>query len=214
MTRTFSLFSTAVALALAGCASDPVHYHTLTAPAGAVAAGAPVAFAIDLLPVGIPAQLDQQQLVVRNGASGLVVQDGERWSGPVADEIRNALAAQLAARLNTQDVTGLGLGSGRAAGQPVLRIAVQVRRLDAWVGDKVGLEATWRLHFADADVKATLLCTSRFETPARGGYPEAVQAQQQVLGRLAADIAAGARAWDGVPSGAPGGTPQACPTTT
>lgn len=193
MTRTISLL--ALALVLAGCASDPVHYHTLSAPAAARAdvQGAP--FAIDVLPVGIPAQLDQQQLVVRQGVSSLVVQDGERWSGPYADEIRNALAAQLAASLNAQDVSGLGLG--RVAGQPLLRIQVQVRRFDAWVGEKVSLEATWRLHFADADAKARLVCTSRFEVVARGGYPEVVQAQQLVLGRLAAEIAAGARAWDG-----------------
>lgn len=197
MTRTYSLL--AMALALTGCASDPVHYHTLSAPATRAAPGPGVPFAIDLLPVGIPAQLDQQQLVVRQGASGLVVQDGERWSGPFADEIRNALAAQLAASLNTQDVTGLG----RSAGQAVLRIQVQVRRFDAWVGDKVSLEVTWRLNFADAEARARLLCSSRFEVPARGGYPEVVQAQQLVLAKLAADIAAGARAWDGAQSACP-----------
>ncbi|WP_332877260.1 PqiC family protein [Massilia sp. S19_KUP03_FR1] len=191
MTRTLSLLT--IVLALAGCASDPVHYHTLSAPAAARAAGQSAPFAIDVLAVGIPAQLDQQQLVVRQGATSLVVQDGERWSGPYADEIRNALAAQLAASLNAQDMSGLG----RVDGQPLLRIQVQVRRFDAWVGEKVSLEATWRLHFADADAKARLVCTSRFEAPARGGYPAVVQAQQLVLGKLAADIAAGARAWDG-----------------
>lgn len=193
MTRTFSLL--AVALTLAGCASAPVHYHTLSTAAAARAdvQGAP--FAIDVLPVGIPAQLDQQQLVVRQGVSSLVVQDGERWSGPYADEIRNALAAQLAARLSTQDVSGLGLGS--VAGQPLLRIQVQVRRFDAWVGEKVSLEATWRLHFADVDARTRLVCTSRFEVAAPGGYPEVVQAQQLVLGRLAEEIAARARAWNG-----------------
>lgn len=205
MTRIFSFLAIAIAIAigmaLAGCASDPVHYHTLSAPATARAGGQGAPFAIDVLPVGIPAQLDQQQLVVRQGSSGLVVQDGERWSGPYADEIRNALAAQLAARLNTQDVTGLG----RIAGQPVLRIQVQVRRFDAWVGDRVSLEATWRLNFADADAATRVLCTSRFETPARGAYPEAVQAQQRVLGQLAAEIATFARAWDGT-------LPAACPT--
>lgn len=190
-----------IALALAACSSAPVHYHTLSASTLAPAAGPAAPYAIELLPVGIPAQLDQQQLVVREGASGLVVQDGERWSGPYADEIRNALAAQLAGRLHTQDVTGLG----RSGAQPVLRIQVQVRRFDAWVGDKVALEATWRLGFADGDAKARLLCSSRVDLPARGGYPELVQAQQAALGKLAGDIAQGARAWDGTATGS-------CPT--
>jgi uncharacterized lipoprotein YmbA len=196
MTRTLSLL--AIALTLAGCASDPVHYHTLSAPTMTSMAGQPVPFAIELLPVGIPAALDQQQLVVRSGASGLVVQDGERWSGPYADEIRDALAVQLAGSLHTQDVTGLG----RAPGQPLLRIQVQVRRFDAWVGDKVQFEGTWRLNFADADANgktsARLVCSSRIEMPAAGGYPALVQAQQAVLAKLATDIAQRARAWDGM----------------
>lgn len=192
------LLLTACALALAACSSPPVHYHTLLAPTMAPGTGTPAAFAIDVLPVGIPAQLDQQQLVVRDGASGLVVQDGERWSGPYADEIRNALAVQLATSLNVRDVTGLGNTSGTT----VMRIQVQVRRFDAWVGDKVQFEGTWRLNLAGADAKARLLCSSRFEVPARGGYPQLVQAQQLVLGKLAAEIAAGARAWDGASTSA------------
>jgi uncharacterized lipoprotein YmbA len=191
MIRSFT--PVAIALALAGCSSAPVHYHTLSAPTMAGSTGQPAPFAIDVLAVGIPAQLDQQQLVVRQGASGLIVQDGERWSGAYADEIRDALAVQLAGSLQAQDVSGLG----RVGGQPVLRIQVQVRRFDAWVGDKVQFEGTWRLGFADGDAKARLLCSSRFEVPARGGYPEAVQAQQLVLAQLAAAIAARARTWDG-----------------
>ncbi|HEX8479303.1 MAG TPA: PqiC family protein [Telluria sp.] len=188
----------ASALALAACSSPPVHYHTLLAPTMGNAPGQAAAFAIDVLPVGIPAGLDQQQLVVRDGASGLVVQDGERWSGPYADEIRTALAAQLASSLQTRDVTGLG----RAPGQPVMRIQVQVRRFDAWVGDKVQFEGTWRLGYADGDLNARWLCSSRLEVPAPGGYPQLVQAQQRALASLAAEIAHSARAWDGKTGGA------------
>lgn len=198
MTRSF--FILAGALTLAACSSPPVHYHTLSAPVAA-SPQPPVPFdtpfAIEVLPVGIPAQLDQERLVVRQDAAGLVIQDGERWSGPYADEIRNALAVQLAGKLHTQDVTGLG----KSPGQSVMRVQVQVRRFDAWVGDKVGFEATWRLGLAGADDNARLLCTSRFDVPARGGYPELVQAQQQVIARLATAIATSARAWNGATGG-------------
>lgn len=196
MTRTLAIF--AAALSLAACSSAPVHYHTLSAPSAGGGTGQPVAFAIDMLPVGIPAQLDQQQLVVREGASGLKVDENERWSGPYADEIRNALASQLAGSLHAQDVTGLGA----TAGQKVMRIQVQVRRFDAWVGDRVQFEGTWRLGFAGAAPETRLLCASRFDVPVRGGYPEAVQGQQAVLGKLAAQIAATARSWDGTAAGA------------
>lgn len=200
MTRTCLFVAAALALAVAACSSPPVHYHTLTAPAPAGAqSGAPfdTPFAIEVLPVGIPAQLDQERLVVRQDAAGLVIQDGERWSGPYADEIRNALAVQLAGRLHTQDVTGLG----KSPGQAVMRVQVQVRRFDAWVGDRVSFEATWRLGLAGAKDDARLLCTSRLNVPARGAYPELVRAQQQVLAQLAAEIAGSARAWNGATGG-------------
>ena len=76
-----------------------------------------------------------------------------------------------------------------------------MRRFDAWVGDKVQFEGTWRLNLAGADAGARLLCTSRVELPARGGYPQLVQAQQAVLAKVAAEIAAGARAWNGAAGG-------------
>lgn len=198
MTRSYLL--AAAALALAACSSPPVHYHTLSAPLPSGAqrpANVATPFAIELLPVGIPAQLDQERLVVRQDVAGLVIQDGERWSGPYADEIRNALATRLAASLQTQDVTGLG----KSAGQAVMRVQLQVRRFDAWVGEKVSFEATWRLGLADSGDNARLLCTSRFDLPARGGYPELVQAQQLVIARLATEIAASARAWNGPAGG-------------
>ena len=202
MTR--SLILAAGALALAACSSPPVHHHTLAAPVVASAKPAVTGdtpFAIEITAVGIPAQLDQERLVVRQDAGGLVIQDSERWSGPYADEIRNALAVQLAAKLQTQDVTGLGKSPGHA----VMRVQVQVRRFDAWVGDKVSFEGTWRLALSDAAHNtadnARLLCTSRFDIPARGGYPELVQAQQQVVARLATDIATSARSWNGATGG-------------
>jgi uncharacterized lipoprotein YmbA len=199
MTRLYSLLAgAAVFMALAGCASSPpVHYHTLSAPAVTGSAGQPAAFAFELLPVGIPAQLDQERLVVRENATGLVIQDSERWTGPYADEVRNALAVQLAAGLHAQDVSGLG----KTAGQQVMRIQVQVRRFDAWVGGTVNFDATWRLGMVDAAGDARVLCASHFEVPASGGYPELVRAQQVALAGLAAEIAGTARAWDGGANG-------------
>jgi len=206
MTRFYPLLAgagllTASLATLAGCASSPpVHYHTLSAAVVEGGASEPAPFAFELLPVGIPAQLDQERVVVRENATGVVIRDSERWTGPFGDEVRNALGVQLAASLQAQDVSGLG----KPAGRKVMRIQVQVRRFDAWLGDKVQVEATWRLGFADADPQARLVCSSRLEAPARGGYPELVQAQQRVLGQLAASIAAGARAWDRTSGACPG----------
>ncbi|MBN8763746.1 MAG: membrane integrity-associated transporter subunit PqiC [Thiobacillus sp.] len=166
----------ALAGGLLGCqAAAPVRFHTLASPMAAPASPATsAAFLIDVLPVGIPAQLDTAQLLVRQGDSSVVALDGERWIGPFADEARGALSAQLTQRLATTDVAGLAPPEGK----PVLRIKVQIRRFDAWPGQQVRLDADWSLGFAHDD------------------YPQVVQAQRHALADLAAQIADSARQWE------------------
>lgn len=51
---------------LNACASPPVHYYSLLAPSGeTITTKPPAPFMVDVLPVGIPSQNDQSQLVVR-----------------------------------------------------------------------------------------------------------------------------------------------------
>jgi hypothetical protein len=192
MTRLVRLCLPAVLAGLTACASAPVHYHTLLAPVEQDAAAAePAPFLIDVLPVGVPVQVDQPQLVVRQGAGGVAVLDGERWAGPLADEVRAALSAVLARRLATQDVAGLT----RPGDSPAIRIKVQVRRLDLWPGRRVQLDADWSLGMADEPGNARLACRASLDAPAPGGYPELVLAQQRLLAELADRIGADARAW-------------------
>ncbi|EOD8927376.1 PqiC family protein [Pseudomonas aeruginosa] len=184
---------TALSLALGACASPPVHYHTLLPALEKLPTDqAPAGFLIDVLAVGIPAQLDQPQLVVRQGPTGIAVLDGERWAGPLGEELRDALSAELVSRLKTRDIAGLA----RPAHTPVLRLKVQIRRLDAWPGHKADLEADWALGFVDEAANARLVCSGRFETPVRGGYPELVLGQQRNIAALAERIATHARNWE------------------
>ncbi|MDR1936322.1 MAG: PqiC family protein [Candidatus Accumulibacter sp.] len=183
-----------LALALVACASPPVRYHTLLPALESPSADRGASgFLIEVLAVGVPAALDQPQLVVRQGLTGVTVLDGERWAGPLGEELRNALSAELASRLETRDAAGLA----KPARQPVLRVKVELRRLDAWPGRKVRLDADWALGFAGEAADARLLCGGQFETSAPGGYPELVLGQQRLLAALAERIAADARRWQG-----------------
>jgi uncharacterized lipoprotein YmbA len=183
----------AAATGLAACSSaPPIHYHTLLAPGVQAAAGVqPAPFLIEVLPVGVPVQADQPQLVVRQGESGLALLEGERWAAPLADEVRQALSAQLASGLATQDVAGLA----RPGGRQLMRIKVQIRRLDSWPGQRAQLEADWSLGMADEPGAARLTCSTRLDAAAPGGYPELVQAQQRLIAALADRIGGAARAW-------------------
>ncbi|MGE8679117.1 MAG: PqiC family protein [Achromobacter marplatensis] len=194
MTRPIRISLLALTLALAACsASTPVRHYTLLIPRGDVAPqGPPARFVVDVLPVTLPEYLNQPQLVVRQDDSGmLAVLDDERWLGPLDEEIRNALSAQLVDRLGTQDVAGLSLPSD---GQ-VIRVKLQIRRFDAWPGKRVQLEAGWTLGDARIPGSAKLVCHGRFEEPAAAGYPALVQAQQRLIAALAERIGQDATTW-------------------
>ncbi|RIX42592.1 MAG: membrane integrity-associated transporter subunit PqiC [Rhodocyclales bacterium GT-UBC] len=174
-------------LGLGACASPPTHYHTLAEAVPAGAAGPTVPFLVELLPVDLPPAIDRQSLVVREGDASLRIVDVERWSVPYSDEFQGALSAALSHQLGTRDVGGFG-AAGRS---PVLRVKVQVRRLEAYFGQKVDLEAEWTLRFVDAATVAR--CSASFELAANGGYRQLVAAQRQAVALLAGLIAADAR---------------------
>jgi uncharacterized protein len=169
---------------LAACASAPVHYYTLVPdPDSAPADVPPAAFQFELLPVGIPAQNDVPQLVVRQGGQSVALVDGERWIAPLADEVRSALSVDLSRRLNAQDI-GSGLPTD---GKPVLRIKVDLRRFDSAPGSYALVEATWSVRPLKSET--VLTCSSRIEENVGQGYQGLVAGHQQALSDLAGQIA-------------------------
>lgn len=197
-----------LALALAACASAPLHYYTLVAPAAEVA-GAPgtpatasgPSLPFELLPVGVPAQVDQPQLVVRSGGQGVAPLDGERWIAPLDDEVRSALSADLARELDNQDVSGLP-----DSGKPLLRVKLDLRRFDSQPGSYALIEGAWSVRVLHAPHAGALACTSRIMERVGPGYDALVQGHQRAIGRLAAQIAVAARALGN-------GQPAACPAS-
>jgi uncharacterized lipoprotein YmbA len=180
----------ALLLALTACSSTPVRYHTVLPPLERDAAARPEApFLVDVLPVGIPAGLDQPQLVVRQGDGGMVVLDAERWASPLGDEVRGALSSHLATLLDTQDVAGLSTKSDK----PVVMVKVQVRRFDAWPGQRVQLVADWELALSSDPGRVRVIGSGRFDEAATGGYPALIGAYQQAVRELAMRIAMDAR---------------------
>ena len=209
MTRLIHLLSRrlapiAAALALGACASAPTHYYTLVAPAaGAMApAAAAPGLPFELLPVSVPAQDDQPQLVIRQGGQGVALLDGHRWIAPLGDEIRGALSADLAQALGRPDVSGLAHEGARVA-----RIKVDVRRFDSQPGSDALLEAAWSVRVMGGDApERTLACTSRLDQAVSGaGYDALVQAHQQALGQLASEVAEAVRALTAGSAGCPSG---------
>ncbi|EIM02746.1 MULTISPECIES: PqiC family protein [Rhodanobacter] len=200
------LLGVAAGVLLAACASAPLHYYTLVAPADEPAGGlvapadesagglvAPTTSApslpFELLPVGVPAQVDQPQLVVREGGQGVALLGSERWIAPLGDEVRSALSADLARELHSADVSGLP-GNDK----PLLRIKLDLRRFDSAPGSYALIEGAWSVRLLHGARPATLACTSRVNEAVSPGYPALVQGHQRAIARLAAQIASAARA--------------------
>lgn len=179
------------ALLLAACSSPQVRYHTLVSAAPLAGMAAPAPFVIELLPVGVPAQLDTQQVIVRQGESSVAVLDNDRWLSSLGDELQTAMSAQITQRLGTQDVAGLG----REEDKPVVRILVQIRRFDSWPGNAARLDATWSLSTRRGEQRSRIVCSSHLTQTATGDYTQLFTAWQSLTAQMANQIAQTAARW-------------------
>lgn len=166
-----------LALLLAACRSDPIHYHTLIPQQPVPANGADIL----LERISVPPQVDRPQVVVRQGNSGLAILETEWWGASLADELQNALANQFAT----------------SSTPPRLGLRVDVQRFDSVPGQYALFDARWRLRSA-ADNGATMLnCRSVIQTPSGASIDELVLAHQQNLKRFTELVSQTARSGAG-----------------
>ncbi len=195
MQRSFTLISlataTAAAVLLSACASAPTRFYTLAdaaTPAAAATAAAPAAAGqtfIEVAPVSVPERLARPQIVVRTDATRVDILEQDRWSAPFNNELRDALASGVANRLGAVDVTR----GGRPNNQPVYRIVVELRQLDAVKGGKVDATFGWTITRSDNTNSA--VCRLTVVEPASGlGVDGVVQGMQRAVGNAADAIAA------------------------
>ncbi len=188
-------FLVACSAAMAACSSaPPIRYYTLmdNVPPVALSASGPT-WLFELLPVGIPAQADQQPIVVRQAtADTVLLLENERWIAPLGDELRAALSAELSRYPGATDVSGLP----HDAAATVLRIKVDVRRFESVPSQQALLDVAWTLRrVGTKEEAAVVLCGSRIVEAVAPGVPGVVQGHQRALARLARQIAEVATSW-------------------
>lgn len=191
---------------LAACASTPTGYHTLLAPQdqpGHLPAAAP-GYQFEMQQVRMPVQVDQPQLVIRQGEGSLAILESERWGAPLADEFHDALTQRLEQRLGTRDVAGLP----RAGGLPVLSVRPDVRRFETVPGQYALIDVVWSLGLSDpaSHGRRNLTCSSVLRQATSGGISELVLAHQQLIDRLAQSMSGTIEQWVANPS-------SGCPIT-
>ena len=189
--KPFLVAAAATALiVLAGCASKPDNHYTLASPVPAAEAapstiGSAAPLYVELAPVAVPERLARPQMVVGrpNGGVQVDVLEQHRWAASFENELQDALASGIAARLGALDVTK----GGRQASQPVWRIAVQVRQFDAIDGGRVDAGFNWTLRRSDET--RTMVCQLNVGEPVASGIDAVAQGAQRVTATAAAAIA-------------------------
>lgn len=156
-----TLVIASLAAAFAACSSTPpTRFHSLLgAEAGAASAPAalPARPAWELLPVTVPVQVSQPQLVVRLPDDTLAALEQDRWIAPLADELRAVLAQRLER------------AQPAASAAPPWRIEVEVQRFESAVGRAARIDAQWSL--GQAGGAPALRCRATFEQPVGAGIP-------------------------------------------
>jgi uncharacterized lipoprotein YmbA len=173
-----------IALALvAGCTSTGLRYHTLqTAISNPEAPASNVK--VRLIAVQVPAEVDTDQLVVRESGNTLIRESADRWAAPLTDEIRGALDEAWRRDYGLQDVQGVGSPSSS-----IPQIGVRVQKLDATMGSHIELVATWWVTLDQDQAVKSWSCQRVFSEHAGGGIDELVDAQQRAFRSLAGDMA-------------------------
>lgn len=187
--RAPGLATLALAALIAGCgsASAPTHFHTLMPPPSAAAdrSGVEAALHWEILPIQVPAQVDQPQWVVRVADGSLVVVEQERWIAPLGDEIRGAVVERLTKSFGASQL-GPSIGSDTS-----WRIRIDVQRFDLMPDREARLEADWSLRSSSTAVSCHVTVSQPVGAP---GYVALARAQQQAVTQLADTIGTALRA--------------------
>lgn len=202
MTVRTHLVGLACALGLAACSSTPTHYYTLIAPATQTPANvAQPSFQFEMQPVLMAVQVDQPQLVVRQGNGSLAILENERWGAPLGDEFHDALTGELERRLGSRDMAGLP----KQSDTPVLSIRADVRRFESVLDHYALIDVVWNLNLrsggsggsgsGSGGPRQNITCSSVIRQQAGLGMENLVLAHQQAVSRLADTIAKAANGW-------------------
>lgn len=176
-------------LALGACASTPrTQYHTLIAPAASTRP-LDAGFALEVVPIAVPEQVDRPQLVVRVGGDAAIrVLEQQQWAAPLQNELRDALSLAMSTRLAARDVYNI-----EHPPLPVYRVAVTVQRFEAMIDGTSTLAAVWSVRNLRSD--ALLLCQNTLQYSEGVDLPSMVRGLQLMVGRLAGMIATVVRAF-------------------
>lgn len=174
---------------VAGCAGVPGEtFHTLSATAQSPRsppAARPAALSIVVDRINLPDTVDRPQFVVRVDANQVRILEQQRWAEPLRSAIPRVVAEDVGRLLGRNDVTAY---SGDSAPAVRLRIALDVARFEAQLGEGVTVEVNWTVRAPESGASRSGR-TVAHETMTGPGYEMLAAAQSRALATVSADIA-------------------------
>lgn len=176
---------------LAACAAPQVErFYTLNGGAGQAAptAGA-VNFYVEMLAVSVPQQVSRNQLVLTGAGGRVELLEQERWAGPLAAEIGQALSIGVTSELGAIDV----YRTPYPEQLPVYRISTTVQRFESALGRYALVDVVWSVRqLASAKV---LTCRSVVNENVGAGYDALVAGHRRALQQVAGQMSQAIRAF-------------------
>ncbi len=182
---------------LAACAgTTDSHYYSLmpladtAAPQPSAAMGGQAArpgYAISVDAVHVPQQVDKPQIVLNDPDSAQVTPlNGYLWASTLSEELRAALADDLSRKLNVIEIPA------KAAPEHLglWKIDLRVQRFESLYGQRVLLDATWRLRPVNLPGRRAMFCRAEITVPVQGSMSALVSGHKQALGSMSGLIAA------------------------
>jgi uncharacterized protein len=191
MMRRFAAVAAACGLAacVAGCANSSSHFYTLSPSPAANRNVLPSKLAIVVGPVSIPATVDMPQIVVTKSLNQLSPDQFNLWASPLRSNIAQVVCANLAALLDTSNVSSV------FSVDADYRVSIDVQIFESAPGEAATLSALWMVR----RVKDGKIATGRTgvrEASTDAGYEALAAAHSRALGRLSVDITEAIRGFE------------------
>jgi uncharacterized lipoprotein YmbA len=170
---------------LTGCATTPTAQFYALENVDVKGASGRFDPVLSIGPIDVPEYLDRPQMVTRVGGNRLVVDEFNRWGGPLAEEVGRILTGHLATALRSQQVYAY---PSRIAADADFRVAIDIRRFDGVPGGDVVLEAAWSV----IDERTLAVVETRSaayrEVWSDTGYGAYAATMSRLVGRLGDDL--------------------------
>ena len=180
----------AAAILLGGCSTpQPEHFYTLSGGTD-VQPAKPVKYYVEVLAISVPQQVSRNQFVVTAPSGRIELLEQQRWAGPLAGEIGQALSTAVTNDLGAIDV----FRTPHPDDLPVYRISTNVQRFESVMGQYALIDAVWSVRQLASSKVVT--CRTVANEKVGAGYDELVLGHRRAVNRIAADAASVVRAFD------------------